>query len=319
MAAALTNATDNTGADVVVAIATHSHEATGSADTVIVDMAEEGSSSCCYKEEDVDPLFGNALCWATAIFFRLPLLLLFFPCTAVQVLFRFLCGFRCCFEDCSMSSFMFVHKTSVEFDYTHREVVLRKFMRFGFLCRHSLVREQRLPFDSIDSFKYDMFSYTKSGIIRNINYDSFHKPHWQFPDGYVILVAVKRPPGDARCSDTNDGFLSQAVPSCINRLTGAAPPHRLYSWPAFIRRSIFDGGDLLVIDYDAAGRDWNTPDDLDPDKVSLCMGDTTTTRSGTMSTRTQHTSTKAMSPREAEARLQPIVDRLNACLARAYA
>jgi hypothetical protein len=309
---ALTNATDNTGADVLVAIATHSHEA--KTDSVVVDMAEEGRSSCCYKEEDVDPLLGNGFCWAAAIFFRLPLLLLFFPCTALQVLFRFLCGFRCCFEECSMSSFMFVHKTSVEFDYTHREVVLRKFMRFGFLCRYSLVREQRLPFDSIDSFKYDMFSYTKSGSCTNINYDSFHKPHWKFPDGYVILVAVKRPPGDALNSDTKDGFLSQAVPGCLNRLTGAAPPHRLYSWPAFIRRSIFDGGDLLVIDYDAAGRDWNTPDDLDPDKVSLCMGDTTTTRNGI--TREKSSRTEGMSAREAKEKLQPIVDRLNACLAR---
>jgi hypothetical protein len=306
---ALTNATDNTGADVVVAIATHSHEAT--ADNVIVDM-EEGSSSGCYKEEDVDPMFGNSICWAAAIFFRLPLLLLFFPCTAVQVLFRFFCGFRCCFEDCSMSSFMFVHRTSVEFDYTNREVVLRKFMRFGFLCRHSLVREQRLPFDSIDSFKYDMLCYTKSGSIRNLNYDSFNKPHWKFPNGYVILVAAKRPLGDQH----TDGLLSQAVPSCINRLTGAAPPHPLYSWPAFIRRSIFDGGDLLVIDYDASGSDWNTTDDLDPDKVRLLMGQDTTTRNGLGGS---HTTTEGLSEKQAKERLQPIVDHLNACLARAYA
>ncbi len=175
----------------------------------------------------------------------------------------------------------------------------------------------KLPFDSIDSFKYDMFSYTKSGIITNTNYDSFHKPHWKFPNGYVILVAVKRPPGDVRHSG-NDGFLSQAVPSCINRLTGAAPPHPLYSWPAFIRRSIFDGGDLLVIDYDAAGRDWNTTDDLDPDKVSLCLGDTSTTRDRTI-TAQEHNVTEGLSPEEAKAKLQPIVDRLNACLARAYA
>jgi hypothetical protein len=207
---AQTNATDNTGADDLVAIATHSREEI--TDTVVVDMAAEGSSSCCYKEEDVDPLLGNVFCWTTAILFRLPLLLLTFPCTAVQVLFRFLCGLRCCFEECSTSSFMFVHKTSVEFDYTHREVVLRKFMRFGFLCRHSLVREQRLPFDSIDGFKY-IFCYTTSGIRRDINYDSFHKPHWKYPDGYVILVAVKRPPGDARYSDTNDGLLPKQCPA----------------------------------------------------------------------------------------------------------
>jgi hypothetical protein len=313
---AQTNATDNTGADVLVAIATHSEAI---ADTVVVDMVEEGSSTCCYKEEDVDPLLGNVFCWTTAILFRLPLLLLFFPCTAVQVLFRFLCGLRCCFEECSMSSFMFVHKTSVEFDYTHREVVLRKFMRFGFLCRQSLVREQRLPFDSRDSFKYDRFCYTKSGSCTDINYDSFHKPHWKFPDGYVVLVAVKRPPGDARYSDTNDGLLSQAVPGCLNRLTGAAPPHRLYSWPAFIRRSIFDGGDLLVIDYDAVGRDWNTPDDLDPDKVSLCMGDTTTTRNHGGRLGQNVSRTEGLSSRGANGKLQPIVDRLNACLARAYA
>jgi hypothetical protein len=213
---------------------------------------------------------------------------------------------------------VFFYKSSVEFDYTHREVVLRKFMRFGFLCRYSLVREQRLPFDSINSFKYDMFSYTKSGSCTNINYDSFLKPHWNFPDGYVILVAVKRPPGDALHSDINNGFLSQAVPSCLNRLTGAAPPQRLYSWPAFIRRSIFDGGDLLVIDYDAAGRDWNTPDDLDPDKVSLCMGNSTTDKHVVLGNAVRSSRTKNLSARQAKEKLQPIVDRLNACLARAY-
>jgi hypothetical protein len=110
-------------------------------------------------------------------------------------------------------------------------------------------------------------------------------------------------------------LLSQAVPGCLNRLTGAAPPHRLYSWPAFIRRSIFDGGDLLVIDYDTVGRDWNTPDDLDPDKVSLLMTEKSETSS---SKREKVTRTVGLSPREAKIMLQPIVDRLNACLARAY-
>lgn len=210
-----------------------------------------------------------------------------------------------------MSSFMFVHKTSVEFDYTHREVVLRKFMRFGFLCSHSLMREQRLPFDSIDSFKYDMFAYTKSDRTTSINYDVFDSPHWKCPDGYVVLVAVKRP-----LSEATDGFLSQALPGCLNRLSGAAP-QRLYSWPGFIRRAIFDDGDLLVIDYDTSGRDWNTPDDLDADKVSVCMGDTVTTRRTTMQASSSRT--EGLDAGDAKRKLQPIVDRLNACLARAYA
>jgi hypothetical protein len=305
-----TRAAGHSNGDVLVAIAPDSGEA--SVDTVVVDMIGDGSSwSSCYEEEGIHPWFGSVCCWISALCFRLPLLVLFFPCTAVQVLFRFLCGLRCCLEECSMSSFMFVHKTSVEFDYTRREVILRKFMRFGFLCRHSLMREQRLPFDSIDSFKYDMFAYTKSNGTNNINFDVFNTPHWQFPDGYVVLVAVKRPLGEA-----TDGFLSQAPPGCLNRLSGAAP-QRLYSWPGFIRRAIFDGGDLLVIDYDTSGRDWNTPDDLDADKVSVCMGDTVTTRKTTM--RDSTTRTEGLNTGKAKHKLQPIVDRLNACLARAYA
>ena len=205
---------------------------------------------------------------------------------------------------------MFVHKQSVEFDYIRREVILRKFMRFGCLCRPMLVREQRLHFDCIDSFKYDQFAYTKSGPIHEVNYDQFGKPEWENPGGYVILVAVKRSLGEA-----TDGFLSQASSGCC--CSPAAPSQRLYSWPAFIRRAVFDGGDLLVLDYNCSGRDWNTADDLDADKVSVCMGAGSSVRSpGIAGSSRRDTVATCLSASEAREKLLPIVNRLNSCLTR---
>jgi hypothetical protein len=60
----------------------------------------------------------------------------------------------------------------------------------------------------------------------------------------VLLVAVKRPLGVQQ-----DGGLPQAAAS---RAAGAhhGPP---YQWPAFIDRGIFDGGDLLPLDYQFEG------------------------------------------------------------------
>ena len=113
-------------------------------------------------------------------------------------------------------------KQSVTFDYPNRAVILREFTRF--YCRNGfvLVKEQRLHFDIIDSFKC-----AKS-------------EKWIDPTGFALLVAVKRPLGE-HC----DGGLMQAAAS-QSAPAATCPP---YQWPAFIDRGIFEGGDLLPLDF----------------------------------------------------------------------
>ena len=117
-------------------------------------------------------------------------------------------------------------KQSVTFDRKNRVVVLRDFSRLLCSCNFTLVREQSIHFDAIDSFKC-----AKS-------------EKWIDASGYVLLVAVKRPLGDQQ-----DGGLRQAA-AARAAATGHGP---LYQWPAFIDRGIFDGGDLLPLDYQCEG------------------------------------------------------------------
>jgi hypothetical protein len=83
------------------------------------------------------------------------------------------------------------------------------------------VKEQRLHFDTIDSFKC-----AKS-------------EKWIDATGYVLLVAVKRHLGDQK-----EGGLPQS-----SARSAPAPHCPPYQWPAFVDRGIFEGGDLLRLDF----------------------------------------------------------------------
>jgi hypothetical protein len=134
-------------------------------------------------------------------------------------------------------------KDTVEFDRVERMITLRQYTRPVLSCGDTLIREQRLPMDSIDSFKCAQ----SSKIVR---------PHI-FGDGvdrhHAILLAVKR---SLRHDDLDDWLVQagHATPSYCPMLgqsspvqsSTAGPP---YAWPAFIERSIFAHGDLLFLNF----------------------------------------------------------------------
>ena len=113
-------------------------------------------------------------------------------------------------------------KQSVTFDYSNRAVTLREFTRFYCSSGFVLVKEQRLHFDIIDSFKC-----AKS-------------EKWIDPRGFTLLVAVKRPLGEQRDGGLMQATASQSAPAAT------CPP---YQWTSFIDRGIFEGGDLLKLDF----------------------------------------------------------------------
>jgi hypothetical protein len=131
----------------------------------------------------------------------------------------------CCGMGCGCAAGLGDKKQSVTFDYTNRVVILREFTRFYCLSNFVLVKEQRLHFDVIDSFKC-----AKS-------------EKWIDASGHALLVAVKRPLGE-QC----DGGLPQSTAS-QSAAAAHGPP---YQWPAFVDRSIFEGGDLLPLDFISA-------------------------------------------------------------------
>jgi hypothetical protein len=112
-------------------------------------------------------------------------------------------------------------KQSVTFDYSNRTVTLREFTRFYFTSDFVPVKEQRLHFDTIDSFK------------------CARSEKWIDATGYVLLVAVKRPLGEQ-----SDGGLPQS-----SARSAPAPHCPPYQWPAFVDHGIFEGGDLLRLDF----------------------------------------------------------------------
>jgi hypothetical protein len=266
--------------------------------SVVVDMIEDSADEC-FNEDNIHPWFGHPCCWFTGIG-RTIAFFVFLPFVLVQVLLQLTGIYKACVKNCGITCLSdvytlfldFVYKSTVEFDYTNRTVILRLFRRFWCLCSYKLVREQRLPFDSIDSFKFGLFSDSSSVPM-----------HWR-RGGYLVLVAVKRPLGDAK-----DGFLGQALPSgcCSGCLYSSSEEFSQvsevagYTWPAFIRRNLMNDGDLLVLDYKCRHYKWNVDDDCDPYKIRACH----------MTPRKLQVES---SPKTIEEMLNPIVNRLNECL-----
>ena len=204
-------AAGNSSSSSIVVVSSSSSSSTQGAAAVplstacsVVDLFEPGT--------DIDEF-----CFHTVI-----MMVMCAPCLPLFVL-DFLVG-GCCLKGIRKGAG--ARKQSVTFDRKNRVVVLRDLTRLGCSSSFTLVREQSIHFDAIDSFKC-----AKS-------------EKWIDASGHVLLVAVKRPLGVQQ-----DGGLPQAAAS---RAAGAhhGPP---YQWPAFIDRGIFDGGDLLPLDYQFEG------------------------------------------------------------------
>ena len=121
-----------------------------------------------------------------------------------------------CFRETRVSMSNTHQKVTV--DAVNRVITLREFMRLWLSADFELVREQSISFDRIHGFKC-----AKS-------------ERWVEATGYMLLVAVSRPLGNQP-----DGALPLATAS-----HAPGPP---YHWPAFVDRSVFEGGDLLPINY----------------------------------------------------------------------
>jgi hypothetical protein len=116
-----------------------------------------------------------------------------------------------------MIPFIFVHNQTVEFVYTHRAVILRTIMRSGFICSYSLARQQRMPFLQHRQFQIRPVCALKSGSVTSMNHGQCGKPGWENHGGYVILVAVRRPLGEAidGCSKQGQSAAVAAQPLFI--------------------------------------------------------------------------------------------------------
>jgi hypothetical protein len=265
--------------------------------SVVVDMSEDAADQC-FNEELVHPWFGHHCCWFTTIL-RTVCFFVFMPFMLVQVLLQISGIYKACVTQCGITCFSdvwaffgFEYKSTVEFDYTHRTVILRMFRRFCCLCSYRLLREQRLPFESIKGFKFGPFIDSSSVPM-----------HWK-RSGHLVLVAVKRPLGEAK-----DGFLAQPQPSgCCSYCCYSSSENFSkisessgYTWPAFIRRKLMNDGDLLVLDYKSRHSMWNVDDDCDPYKIRACR-------------MTPRKLVTPLSPKTVEEMLDPIVNRLNECL-----
>jgi hypothetical protein len=137
-------------------------------------------------------------------------------------------------------------KDTVEFDRVDRMITLRQYTQPAFSCGDTLIREQRLPLDSIDSFKCALSSKIGRKHIFGNGVDRHH----------AVLLAVKRSlhhddlddwllqPGHAALAYCP--MLGQSCESSPVQSSTAGPP---YAWPAFIERSIFTNGDLLFLNF----------------------------------------------------------------------
>jgi hypothetical protein len=271
--------------------------------SVVVDMTAEAADSC-FNENHVHSWFGHPCCWLTTVV-RTILFLIFLPFILIQVLLQLTGIYKACVTNCGITCLAdvpalmlnFAYKNTVEFDYNHRTVILRLFRRFCCLCSYTLVREQSLPFERIDSFKFSHF-----------HDDSSVPAHWM-RSGSLVLMAVKRPLGDAK-----DGFLPLALPSggcCSNCFYSSSEKFSRdfsqrsdfagYTWPAFIRRKLMNHGDLLVLDYKTYHDSWNVNDECDPYRIRACH------------LAPRKVATKS-DPKTVEEMFNPIVSRLNECL-----
>jgi hypothetical protein len=146
----------------------------------------------------------------------------FWPCCILDAMLGY-CGYGC-----GCRTWVGDGMQTVEFDYAERTVTLREFTALYCASEYTLVREQRLPIDCIDSFKCAECATLRLG-------------------SHVVVVAVKRSLTEA----DRDGVLSavSAHHSHAAVATGGPP----YVWPAFIEREVFAGGDLLLLNYVCEG------------------------------------------------------------------
>jgi hypothetical protein len=107
-------------------------------------------------------------------------------------------------------------KQTIEFDYAKQVLTLREYQALYCACEWHLVHEQQLPFERVHGFK--------CVASAAIGLDS----------RYVAVLAVKR------LLVPNSTKKTRFVPDAASR----APP---YSWPFFVDRAIFEGGDLLLL------------------------------------------------------------------------
>jgi hypothetical protein len=142
----------------------------------------------------------------------------FWPCCILDAMLG------CCGFGCGCRAWVGDRTQTVEFDPAKRTVTLREFTALYCACEYTLVREQRLPIDCIDSFKCAECATLRLG-------------------SHAVVVAVKRSLTEA----DRDGVLSavSAHHSHAAVATGGPP----YVWPALIERDIFAGGDLLLLSY----------------------------------------------------------------------
>jgi hypothetical protein len=107
-------------------------------------------------------------------------------------------------------------KQSIEFDYAQRIVTLREYQTLYCAFGWDLMLEQQLPFDRIDGFKC-----VQSAAIG-------------LASGHVVVLAIKP-------------SLEQASVKHNAAAPNAASTAPAYTWPFFIDRAIFEGGDLLLL------------------------------------------------------------------------
>jgi hypothetical protein len=119
-------------------------------------------------------------------------------------------------DNCGCRAILADSKQTIEFDYANQVLTLREYRAPYCACEWHLVFEQQLPFERVDGFKC-----VKSAAIG-------------LEAHYVAVLAVKR------LLVQNSTKKTRFVPDAASR----APP---YSWPFFIDRAIFEGGDLLLL------------------------------------------------------------------------
>jgi hypothetical protein len=151
---------------------------------------------------------GSLCCFVHVV--TVPCFAPFWPCCLLDAL-----G---CFgevDKCGCRAMVGETRQTIEIDHARRMVTLCEYKLPYCSCEWGLVIEQEVPFDRIDGFKC-----VKSAVI---GLDS----------DYVAVLAVKR-------LLKPDPKKTRFVPSATSR----APP---YTWPFFIDRAIFEGGDLLLL------------------------------------------------------------------------
>ena len=184
------------------------HQHTPAAEVVNVNLFEAG--------QGLEP---GTCKWVWTNLFTIPCFAPFWPCCILDAMLG------CCGNGCGCRTWVGDRMQTVEFDHAKRTVTLREFTALYCGWEYTLVREQRLPVDCIDSFKSAECATLRLG------------PH------HAVVMAVKR----SLTAADRDGVLS-AVSAHHSRaaVATAGPP---YVWPALIERDVFADGDLLILSY----------------------------------------------------------------------